>query len=224
MVLADLWKELGEKRSREIADLKNQVQELQKQNQAKRNLVQEDLKIQAQETRQVLSDFITNLQKQGNEDRNKRQQEQKQRQQEINNLQQEISESIKDFSQNRQNYRVDLSTKANMLSEELKSFHENLQFSVWGIKTSLNSDDKFSNLDNNQAEAKVEDKPQDKTSPELEVGQEILYQFIKQENGVSLIDIEKKLGIQRKSTIELIRNLIQTGMLEQRDRLYFVCK
>lgn len=224
MILADLWKELESQRWREIADLKQQVQELKQQNQAERSSIQEDLKIQAQETRQVLSDFITNLQQQGAEARKQRQEAKKQRQQEVSDRQEKVSESLKKFARNRHNYRIELSTNAKVLSEALQISHQNLQSSVWGIAGSFSGDEKLSTVEQKKTDVKVDDKTKKpETKSELKVTEEVIYQFIEQVDGVSLVELEKELGIKRQSTIPLIRKLIQKGMLEQRDRRYFVC-
>ncbi|MDF5707265.1 MAG: gas vesicle protein GvpC [Nostoc sp. S4] len=47
-------------------------------------------------------------------------------------------------------------------------------------------------------------------------------QYIQQAQGATLIEIEEVIGLSRVQTIDILRSLIKQGVLEQRDRQYFV--
>ncbi|WP_138500609.1 gas vesicle protein GvpC [Nostoc sp. PA-18-2419] len=47
-------------------------------------------------------------------------------------------------------------------------------------------------------------------------------QYIQQAQGATLIEIEQVIGLSRLQTIDILRSLIKQGVLEQRDRQYFV--
>ena len=223
MILNDLWKEQGEQRRKEINNLKEQVKQSQKQNQADRSLMREELNIQAEETRQSLKDFIANLQQQGDEDRKQRQAEKKARQQQNSERQQEVLDLMQNMSRQRDNYRAEFSANARILSEELQSFRQNLTANVWGVEGFVNN--KKTSFSSNSIKTKVKKKtapkPKQEVASKSKTIEEEIYQFIQQQNGVSLVDIGEQFGIERKAIIELMRELVQKGTIEQRDRLYF---
>jgi DNA-binding IclR family transcriptional regulator len=47
-------------------------------------------------------------------------------------------------------------------------------------------------------------------------------QYIQQAEGATLIEIEEVIGLSRVQTIDILRSLIKQGLLEQRDRQYFI--
>ncbi len=220
MILSDLWADSRKQRQAEINNLKQQVQQWKKQTQSERSLVQEELKIQAQEIRQTLSNFTADLQQQGDRDR-------KQRQNQNRNRHIEVAKLIEEFANKRENYRVELSTNAQILAQQLQNFHHNLQYSVWGINTDIKtySSEKSPKTKSKTSTPTESKRPKQSPAPELSVKPktrvEKIYQLIKESKGIGLTEIEQEFNLERKVTIESIRKLIQESMIEQRDRLYF---
>ncbi|MDZ8087205.1 MAG: gas vesicle protein GvpC [Nostoc sp. DedQUE12b] len=226
MALKNLWEQKRVQRLQITAERRQQVNQW-------KQLTQQELQLQADMLHQELSSFVTSL----HNDRNLQQQ---QFQQEIVERQLEILQIKTDVSQRQQEYRQQRAAKAQALFQNLQNFRAILHNSVWddyspeqpvpptpakeeksvvtvpkwsisrsaikatGFRASANSmTKKVPALNADTAKSKVQ-------------------QYIQQAEGATLIEIEEVIGLSRVQTIDILRSLIKQGVLEQRDRQYFI--
>ena len=226
MALKNLWEQERLQRLQITAERRQQVNQW-------KQLTQKELQLQADLLHQELSSFVTSLD-------NNRKLQQQQFQQEILERQLEILQIKTDVSQRQQEYRQQRSAKAQALFQNLQNFRAILHNSVWndyspeqpvpptpakeeksvvtvpkwsisrsaikatGFRTSVNTIAKKAPvLNTDTAKSKVQ-------------------QYIQQAEGATLIEIEEVIGLSRVQTIDILRSLIKQGVLEQRDRQYFI--
>ncbi|WP_392482741.1 gas vesicle protein GvpC [Nostoc sp. C110] len=226
MALKNLWEQERSQRLQITAERRQQVKQW-------KQLTQQELHLQADMLHQELSSFVTSLD-------NNRKLQQQQFQQEILERQLEILQIKTDVSQRQQEYRQQRSAKAQALFQNLQNFRAILHNSVWddcspeqpvspipakeeksvvtvpkwsisrsaikatGFRTSVNTiAKKAPALNADTAKSKVQ-------------------QYIQQAEGATLIEIEEVIGLSRVQTIDILRSLIKQGVLEQRDRQYFI--
>ncbi|MEH2176771.1 gas vesicle protein GvpC [Nostoc sp.] len=225
MALKNLWEKERSQRLQLTAERRQQVNQW-------KQLTKQELQLQADLLHQELSSFVTSLD-------NNRKLQQQQFQQEILERQLEILQIKTDVSQRQQEYRQQRAAKAQALFQNLQNFRTILHNSVWddyspeqpvpptpakeeksvvipkwsisrsaikanGFRPSANTiAKKVPALNADTAKSKVQ-------------------QYIQQAEGATLIEIEEVIGLSRVQTIDILRSLIKQGVLEQRDRQYFI--
>ncbi|MEH2136615.1 gas vesicle protein GvpC [Nostoc sp.] len=226
MALKDLWEQERSQRLQITAERRQKVNQWKQQ-------TQQELQMQADLLHQELSSFVTSL-------HNDRKLQQQEFQQEIVERQLEILQIKTDVWQRQQEYRQQRSAKAQALFQDLQNFREILHNSVWGDYT------------HEQAVSPTPAKEEKLvvTVPKLSISRSAIkatgfrpsantmtkkvpasnadtvkskvQQYIQQAEGATLIEIEEVIGLSRVQTIDVLRSLIKQGVLEQRDRQYFI--
>ncbi|WP_445637996.1 Gas vesicle protein GvpC [Nostoc sp. DSM 114161] len=225
MALKNLWEQERQERLQITAERRQQVNQW-------KQLTQQELQLQADLLHQELSNFVTSL-------HNNRKLQQQQFQQEIVERQLEILQIKTDVCQRQQEYRQQRAAKAQALFQDLQNFRAILHKNVWGERTheqvvspppvkteklvatvpkwsisrsgikatgfrpSVNTMTRKVPTSNADTKSKVQ-------------------QYIQQAEGATLTEIEEVIGLTRVQTIDILRSLIKQGILEQRDRQYFI--
>ncbi|WP_392535243.1 gas vesicle protein GvpC [Nostoc sp. C117] len=225
MPLKNLWEKERSQRLQITAERRQQVNQW-------KQLTKQELQLQADLLHQELSSFVTNLD-------NNRKLQQQQFQQEILERQLEILQIKTDVWQRQQEYRQQRTAKAQALFQNLQNFRAILHNSVW--------DDYSPEQPASPTPAKEEKsvvipkwsisrsaikangfRPSANTiakkAPALnaDTAKSKVQQYIQQAEGATLIEIEEVIGLSRVQTIDILRSLIKQGVLEQRDRQYFI--
>jgi len=227
MALKNLWEQERQERLQITAERRQQVNQW-------KQLTQQELQLQADLLHQELSSSVTSL-------HNNRRLQQQQFQQEIVERQLEILQIKTDVWQRQQEYRQQRAAKAQALFQNLQNFRTMLRNSVSGV--SLRSHE--------QAVSPTPAKQQELfvTVPKLSISRSAIkatgfrpavntitrkvpalnadtkskvQQYIQQAQGATLTEIEEVIGLTRVQTIDILRSLIKQGILEQRDRQYFI--
>lgn len=219
MALKNLWEQERSQRLQITAERRQQVNQW-------KQLTQQELQMQADLLHQELSSSVTSL-------HNNRKLQEQQFQQEIVERQLEILQIKTDVCQRQQEYRQQRAAKAQALFQDLQNFRTILHKNVWGDRTH---------------EQPVSPTPANKeklvaTVPKLSISRSGIkatgfrpakvpvlnsdskskvQQYIQQAEGATLIEIEEVIGLSRVQTIDILRSLIKQGVLEQRDRQYFI--
>ncbi|MEH2289262.1 gas vesicle protein GvpC [Nostoc sp.] len=226
MALKNLWEQERSQRLQITAERRQQVNQW-------KQLTKQELQLQADLLHQDLSNFVTNL-------HNNRKLQQQQFQQEIAERELEILQLKTDVWQRQQEYRQERAAKAQTLFQDLQNFRALLHDSVWGDSS------------NGQAVSPTpaEKEKLVATVPKLAISRSAIkatgfrpsvntitkkvpalngdavksrvLQYIQQAEGATLIEIEEVIGLSRVQTIDILRSSIKQGLLEQRDRQYFV--
>lgn len=217
MALKNLWKQERSQRLQITAERRQQINQW-------RQLTQQELQLQAELLHQELSSFVATL-------HNTRKQQQQQFQQEIAERQLEILQLKTDVWKRQQQYRQERAAKAQALFQNLQNFRAILHNTVWG------------DYSHEQAVSPTPAKKEKlvATPPKLPISRPAanniaqkapslsadalkskVQQYIQQAEGATLIEIEEVIGLSRVQTIDILRALIKLGVLEQRDRQYFV--
>ncbi|MDZ8025318.1 MAG: gas vesicle protein GvpC [Nostoc sp. DedQUE01] len=233
MALKNLWEqERCLRRALPTQRLQITAERRQQVNQWKQ-LTQQELQLQADLLHRELSSFVTSL-------HNNRKLQQQQFQQEIVERQLEILQIKTDVSQRQQEYRQQRAAKAQALFQNLQNFRATLHNSVWG-------DDSHEQA---VSPAPAEKEKLVATVPKWSISRSAIkatgfrpsvntmtkkvpalnpdtvkskvQQYIQQAEGATLIEIEEVIGLSRVQTIDILRSLIRQGVLEQRDRQYFI--
>ncbi|MDZ8227506.1 gas vesicle protein GvpC [Nostoc sp. ChiVER01] len=226
MALKNLWEQERSQRLQITAERRQQVNQW-------KQLTQQELQLQADLLHQELSSFVTSL------DKNRKLQQQ-QFQQEILERQLEILQIKTDVSQRQQEYRQQRSAKAQALFQNLQNFRSILHNSVWGDyspeqpvpptpakeEKSVVTVPKWS-ISRSAIKAtgfRPSANTMTKKVPALnaDTAKSKVQQYIQQAEGATLIEIEEVIGLSRVQTIDILRSLIKQGLLEQRDRQYFI--
>ncbi|MGV0106371.1 gas vesicle protein GvpC [Nostoc sp. DSM 114167] len=225
MALKNLWEQERQERLQITAERRQKINQW-------KQLTQQELQLQADLLHQELSNFVTSL-------HNNRKLQQQQFQQEIVERQLEILQIKTDVCQRQQQYRQQRAAKAQALFQDLQNFRAILHKNVWGDSThkqvvapppakteklvptvpkwsisrsgikatgfrpSVNTMTRKVPTSNADTKSKVQ-------------------QYIQQAQGATLTEIEEAIGLTRVQTIDILRSLIKQGILEQRDRQYFI--
>ncbi|MBE8991368.1 gas vesicle protein GvpC [Nostoc sp. LEGE 12450] len=226
MALKNLWEQERSQRLQITAERRQQVNQW-------KQLTQQELQLQADMLHQELSSFVTSL----HNDRNLQQQ---QFQQEIVERQLEILQIKTDVCQRQQEYRQQRSAKAQALFQNLQNFREILHNNVWGDRTHEQAvsptpakEEKLVatvpkwSISRSAIKAtgfRASANSMTKKVPALNADnvKSKVQQYIQQAEGATLIEIEEVIGLSRVQTIDILRSLIKQGVLEQRDRQYFI--
>ncbi|MEH2351378.1 MAG: gas vesicle protein GvpC [Nostoc sp.] len=226
MALKNLWEQERSQRLQITAERRQQVNQW-------KQLTQQEFQMQADLLHQELSSFVTSL-------HNNRNLQQQQFQQEIVERQLEILQIKTDVSQRQQEYRQQRAAKAQALFQDLQNFRATLHNSVWGNY----SHEQAVYLTPAQEEKLVATvqkwsisrsvikatgfRPSANTitkkvsASNADTLKSKVQQYIQQAEGATLIEIEEVIGLSRVQTIDILRSLIKQGVLEQRDRQYFI--
>jgi hypothetical protein len=198
MALQELWIQKRSQRKQLAAQRRQKVNEW-------RQLTQKELQLQAELLHQQLSSFVTKL-------REDRKQQQQQFQQEIAQRQLEILHLKTDVWQRQQEYHQQRIAKAQTLFQNLQHFRAQLHASVWkqdncapAVLLAAATKEKLVN-----------------SCPPADTVKSKLQQYIQQAQGATLLEIEQVMGLNRMQAIDILRTLIKQGVLQQRDRQYFV--
>ncbi|MFN6526415.1 gas vesicle protein GvpC [Nostoc sp. ChiSLP03a] len=225
MALKNLWEQERQERLQITAERRQQINQW-------KQLTQQELQLQAELLHQELSSSVISL-------HNNRKLQQQQFQQEIVERQLEILQIKTDVCQRQQEYRQQRAAKAQALFQDLQNFRTILHQNVWGDDThkqavsphpakteklvatvskwsvsrsgikatgfrpSVNTMTRKVPTSNADTKSKVQ-------------------QYIQQAQGATLTEIEEVIGLTRVQTIDILRSLIKQGILEQRDRQYFI--
>ncbi|MEH1820746.1 MAG: gas vesicle protein GvpC [Nostoc sp.] len=227
MALKNLWEQERSQRLQITAERRQKVNQW-------KQLTQQELQLQADVLHQELSSFVTSLD-------NNRKLQQQQFQQEIVERQLEILQIKTDVSQRQQEYRQQRSVKAQALFQNLQNFREILHNSVWGdysteqpVSPTPSKEEKSVvtvpkwSISRSAIKAngfRPSANAMTKKVPALNADNTIkskVQQYIQQAEGATLIEIEEVIGLSRVQTIDILRSLIKQGVLEQRDRQYFI--
>ncbi|MCC5634508.1 gas vesicle protein GvpC [Nostoc sp. CHAB 5844] len=224
MALNNLWEQERSQRLQITAERRQKVNQW-------KQLTQKELQLQADLLHQELSNSLTSL-------HNNRKLQQQQFQQEIVERQLEILQIKTDVCQRQQEYRQQRAAKAQALFQDLQNFRAILHKNVWGDcsheqavsptpakKEKLLAVPKWSTSRSgikatgfrpavNTITRKVPALNADTKSK--------VQQYIQQAQGATLTEIEEVIGLTRVQTIDILRSLIKQGLLEQRDRQYFI--
>ncbi|MBH8564868.1 gas vesicle protein GvpC [Nostoc sp. CENA67] len=233
MALKNLWEQERQERLQITAERRQQVNQW-------KQLTQQELQLQADLLHQELSSYVTSL-------HNNRKLQQQQFQQEIVERQLEILQIKTDVCQRQQEYRQQRAAKAQALFQDLQNFRAILHKSVWGDVY-----DGLCLRSHGQAVSPTPAKKEKlvATVPKLAISRSAIkatgfrptvntmtrkvpvlnadtvkskvQQYIQQAQGATLIEIEEVIGLSRVQTIDILRSLIKQGILEQRDRQYFI--
>ncbi|QLE49081.1 gas vesicle protein GvpC [Nostoc sp. C057] len=226
MALKNLWEQERSQRLQITAERRQKVKQW-------KQLTQQELHLQADMLHQELSSFVTSL----HNDRNLQQQ---QFQQEIVERQLEILQIKTDVCQRQQEYRQQRAAKAQALFQNLQNFRAILHNSVWDDyspeqpvsptpvkeEKSVVTVPKWS-ISRSAIKAngfRPSANTMTKKVPALnaDTAKSKVQQYIQQAEGATLIEIEEVIGLSRVQTIDVLRSLIKQGVLEQRDRQYFI--
>ncbi|AVH69630.1 gas vesicle protein GvpC [Nostoc sp. 'Lobaria pulmonaria (5183) cyanobiont'] len=226
MALKNLWEQERSQRLQITAERRQQVNQW-------KQLTQQEFKLQADLLHQELSSFVTSLD-------NDRKLQQQQFQQEIVERQLEILQIKTDVWQRQQEYRQQRTAKAQALFQNLQNFRAILHNSVWGdysdgqaVSPTPAKEEKLvvtvPKLSISRSAIKATGfrssvNTMTKKVPALNadsVKSKVL-QYIQQAEGATLIEIEEVIGLSRVQTIDILRSSIKQGVLEQRDRQYFI--
>ncbi|OUL21772.1 gas vesicle protein GvpC [Nostoc sp. T09] len=225
MALKNLWEQERSQRLQVTAERRQQVNQW-------KQLTQQELQLQADLLHQELNSSVSSL-------HNNRNLQQQQFQQEIVERQLEILQIKTDVSQRQQEYRQQRAAKAQALFQDLQNFRAILHNSVWGNRTH----EQAVSPPPAKTEKLVATVPKwsisrssikatgfrpavntmTKKVPALNADTKSkVQQYIQQAEGATLIEIEEVIGLSRVQTIDILRSLIKQGVLEQRDRQYFI--
>ncbi|MBE8969856.1 gas vesicle protein GvpC [Nostocales cyanobacterium LEGE 12452] len=226
MALKNLWEQERSQRLQITAERRQQVNQW-------KQLTQQELQLQADMLHQELSSFVTSL----HNDRNLQQQ---QFQQEIVERQLEILQIKTDVCQRQQEYRQQRAAKAQALFQNLQNFRAILHNNVWDDRTHEQAvspipakEEKLVatvpkwSISRSAIKAtgfRASANTMTKKVPALnaDTAKSKVQQYIQQAEGATLIEIEEVIGLSRVQTIDILRSLIKQGILEQRDRQYFI--
>ncbi|MDZ7965755.1 MAG: gas vesicle protein GvpC [Nostoc sp. DedSLP03] len=225
MALKNLWEQERQERLQITAERRQQVNQWQQ-------LTQQELQLQADLLHQELSNFVTSL-------HNNRKLQQQQFQQEIVERQLEILQIKTDVCQRQQEYRQQRSAKAQALFQDLQNFRAILHKNVWGDDTHKQAvsppPPKTEKLVATVSKWSVSRSGIKATGFRPSVNtmtrkvptsnadtKSKVQQYIQQAEGATLTEIEEVIGLTRVQTIDILRSLIKQGILEQRDRQYFI--
>jgi hypothetical protein len=226
MALKNLWEKERQERLQITAERRQQINQW-------KQLTQQELQLQADLIHQELSSFVTSL-------HNNRKLQQQQFQQEIVERQLEILQIKTDVWQRQQEYRQQRVAKAQELFQDLQNFRKILHQSVWGDgsheQTVSPTLAKKEQLVPTVAKWPISRSAIKATGfrpgvntitrkvPALNADnvKSKVQQYIQQAEGATLIEIEEVIGLSRVQTIDILRSLIKQGVLEQRDRQYFI--
>ena len=225
MALKNLWEQERSQRLQITAERRQQVNQW-------KQLTQQELQMQADVLHQELSSSVTSL-------HNNRELQQQQFQQEIAERQLEILQIKSDVCQRQQEYRQQRAAKAQALFQDLQNFRAILHKNVWGARSHEQAvsptpakEEKLvatiPKLPSSRSSIKVTGfRPAVNTItrkvPALNADNKSkVQQYIQQAEGATLIEIEEVIGLSRVQTIDILRSLIKQGILEQRDRQYFI--
>ncbi|MFN6559430.1 MAG: gas vesicle protein GvpC [Nostoc sp. ChiSLP01] len=225
MALKNLWEQERQKRLQITAERRQKVNQW-------KQLTQQELQLQADLLHQELSSSVTSL-------HNNRNLQQQQFQQEIVERQLEILQIKTDVCQRQQEYRQQRAAKAQALFQDLQNFREILHKNVWGNRTHeqpvspppakteklVATVQKWS-ISRSGIKATGFRPPVNtmtRKMPALNADTKSkVQQYIQQAQGATLTEIEDVIGLTRVQTIDILRSLIKQGILEQRDRQYFI--
>ncbi|MEH1793010.1 MULTISPECIES: gas vesicle protein GvpC [unclassified Nostoc] len=226
MALNNLWEQERSQRLQITAERR------QKLNQWKQ-LTQQEFQMQADMLHQELSSFVTSLD-------NNRKLQQQQFQQEIVERQLEILQIKTDVWQRQQEYRQQRAAKAQALFQNLQNFRAILHNSVWGdysheqaVSPTRAKEEKLvvtvpkwsiprSAIKANGFRPSANTMTKKVPALNADTVKSKVQQYIQQAEGATLIEIEEVIGLSRVQTIDILRSLIKQGVLEQRDRQYFI--
>ncbi|MDZ8188584.1 MAG: gas vesicle protein GvpC [Nostoc sp. ChiSLP02] len=225
MALKNSWEKERQERLQITAERRQQVNQW-------KQLTQQELQLQADLLHQELSSSVTSL-------HNNRKLQQQQFQQEIVERQLEILQIKTDVCQRQQEYRQQRAAKAQALFQDLQNFREILHKNVWGNRTReqpvspppakteklVATVPKWS-ISRSGIKATGFRPPVNtmtRKMPALNADTKSkVQQYIQQSEGATLTEIEDVIGLTRVQTIDILRSLIKQGILEQRDRQYFI--
>ncbi|MEJ6479872.1 gas vesicle protein GvpC [Nostoc punctiforme UO1] len=226
MALKNLWEQERSQRLQITAERRQQVNQW-------KQLTQQELQLQADMLHQELSSFVTSL----HNDRNLQKQ---QFQQEIVERQLEILQIKTDVCQRQQEYRQQRAAKAQALFQNLQNFRAILHNNVWDDRTHEQAvsptpakEEKLvatvpkwsisrSAIKATGFRASVNSMTKKVPALNADTAKSKVQQYIQQAEGATLIEIEEVIGLSRVQTIDILRSLIKQGILEQRDRQYFI--
>ncbi|MEH2367819.1 gas vesicle protein GvpC [Nostoc sp.] len=226
MALNNLWEQERSQRLQITAERRQQVNQW-------KQLTQQEFQLQADVLHQELNSFVTSLD-------NNRKLQQQQFQQEIVERQLEILQIKTDVSQRQQEYRQQRSAKAQALFQNLQNFREILHNSVWGdrsleqpVSPTPAKEEKLvatvpkwsisrSAIKANGFRSSANTIAKKVPALNADTVKSKVQQYIQQAEGATLIEIEEVIGLSRVQTIDVLRSLIKQGVLEQRDRQYFI--
>ncbi|MBD2451532.1 gas vesicle protein GvpC [Nostoc sp. FACHB-152] len=226
MALKNLWEQERSQRLQITAERRQQVNQW-------KQLTQQELQLQADLLHQELSSFVTNL-------HNNRKLQQQQFQQEIVERQLEILQIKTDVCQRQQEYRQQRAAKAQALFQDLQSFRATLHKNVWGnrsheqaVSPTPATQEKIvatvpkwsisrSSIKATGFRPAVNTMTRKVPALNADTLKSKVQQYIQQAEGATLTEIEEVIGLTRVQTIDILRSLIKQGILEQRDRQYFI--
>ncbi|MBD2676084.1 MULTISPECIES: gas vesicle protein GvpC [Nostoc] len=226
MSLKNLWEQERQERLQVTAERRQQVNQW-------KQVTQKELQLQADLLHQELSSSVTSL-------HNNRKLQQQQFQQEIVERQLEILQIKTDVCQRQQKYRQQRAAKAQALFQDLQNFRAILHNSVWddyshkqAVSTAPAKQEKLvvtvpkRSISRSVIKAtgfRPSANTMTKKVPALnaDTAKSKVQQYIEQAEGATLIEIEEVIGLSRVQTIDILRSLIKQGVLEQRDRQYFI--
>ncbi|MBD2409526.1 gas vesicle protein GvpC [Nostoc calcicola FACHB-389] len=226
MALKNLWEQQRSQRLQITAERRQQVNQW-------KQLTQQEFQMQADLLHQELSSFVTSL-------HNNRNLQQQQFQQEIVERQLEILQIKTDVSQRQQEYRQQRKAKAQALFQNLQNFRATLHNNVWGndsheqtVSPAPAEKEKLvatvpkwsisrSAIKASGFRPSVNTMTKKVPALNADTAKSKVQQYIQQAQGATLIEIEEVIGLSRVQTIDVLRSLIKQGVLEQRDRQYFI--
>ncbi|BAY78811.1 gas vesicle protein GvpC [Nostoc linckia NIES-25] len=225
MALKNLWEQERQERLQITAERRQQVNQW-------KQLTQQELQLQADLLHHELSSFVTSL-------HNNRKLQHQQFQQEIVERQLEILQIKTDVCQRQQQYRQQRAAKAQALFQDLQNFRAILHKNVWGERTHeravsppLAKTEKLvatvpkwsisrSGIKGTGFRPSVNTMTRKVPASNADTKSKV-QQYIQQAQGATLTEIEEAIGLTRVQTIDILRSLIKQGILEQRDRQYFI--
>lgn len=240
MALKNLWEQERQERLQITAERRQQVNQW-------KQLTQQELQLQADLLHQELSSFVSSLHNNRKLQQQQFQQEIVERQLEILQMKTDVWQRQQEYRQERaakaqalfqdlQNFRAVLNNSVwgdyshrqavsptPAKNEKLvttvsptpaKKEKLDATFPKWGISRSSIKATGFRPAVNTIA----------KKVPALngDAVKSRVLQYIQQAEGATLIEIEEVIGLSRVETINILRSSIKQGLLEQRDRQYFV--
>ncbi|OUL36269.1 gas vesicle protein GvpC [Nostoc sp. 106C] len=226
MALKNLWEQERQERLQITAERRQQVNQW-------KQLTQQELQLQADLLHQELSSSVTSL-------HNNRKLQQQQFQQEIVERQLEILQIKTDVCQRQQEYRQQRAAKAQALFQDLQNFRAILHKNVWGahnhqqvvapppakteklVATVPKLSISRSSIKATGFRPAVNTMTRKVPASNADTLRSKVQQYIQQAEGATLIEIEEVIGLSRVQTIDILRSLIKQGLLEQRDRQYFI--
>ncbi|BAY15136.1 gas vesicle protein GvpC [Anabaenopsis circularis NIES-21] len=226
MALKNLWEQERSQRLQITAERRQQVNQW-------KQLTQQEFQLQAELLHQELSSFVTSL-------HNNRKLQQQQFQQEIVERQLEILQIKTDVWQRQQEYRQQRAVKAQALFHDLQNFRAILHQNVWGgrsheqaVSPPPATQEKLvatvpkwsisrSSIKATGFRPAVNTMTRKVPALNADNLKSKVQQYIQQAEGTTLTEIEEVIGLTRVQTIDILRSLIKQGVLEQRDRQYFI--